>query len=148
MVDGATLKGLYREHTKPNMVLGPTGERELHKLVEILKSFLVAKAKTAITKAQGRAILFSYGSDGTPLLTWHCVQAEHQGGKVKRKAKQSDELLVEVGFIRTTDSTGEHVIAFLTKDPVPLSNGKSTWHMLPAACAFSLSSRSSATKAL
>ena len=136
MVDRATLQGLYRDHTKPNMVLEEHGERQLHKLVEIFKSFLVAKAKAAITQAQGRAILFSYGSDGTPLLTWHTVQAEHQGGKVKRKAKKSDELLVEVAFLRTTDSTGELVTAFLTKDPVPLSNGKTTWHMLPAACAF------------
>ena len=87
MVDRATLQGLYRDNTKPNKVLVDHGESELYKLVEVLKSFLVAKAKTAITKAQGRAILFSYGSDGTPLLTWHCVQAEHQGGKLKRKAK-------------------------------------------------------------
>ena len=58
------------------------------------------------------------------------------GRQGHQESNKSDELLVEVAFIRTTDSNGEPVAAFLSKDPMPLSNGKSTWHMLPAACAF------------
>ena len=46
-----------------------TEEREAFKLVEVVKDYMLSRAKKFVADCDGRAVLFSYGSDGTPLLT-------------------------------------------------------------------------------
>ena len=40
------------------------------------------------------------------------------------------------GFVKTTDGVGEPIVASLSRDPVPLLHGKTSWHIFPPACAF------------
>ena len=135
-MDGSSLRALYLECCKPARVLDRQGDRLVDKLCEVMKELLRSKARGVVLKANGMAILFSYGSDTTPLLTWHTVKSEHKEGAVTRKAKKADDLLIEVGFLKTTTSAGEPVLAFLSRDPVPMSGGKSAWHMMPPLTAF------------
>ena len=52
------------------------------------------------------------------------------------KVKKADELVIEVAFLKTDLPDGEVLMAFLSRDPVSLAGGKTTWHMLPALCSF------------
>ena len=46
------------------------------KLVEVVKSYMVMKGKHFASKCEGRAILFSYGSDGTPITSSASISSE------------------------------------------------------------------------
>ena len=83
-MDGPSLRALYLEYCKPARVLDRQGDRLVDKLSEVMKEFLRSKARGVVLAANGRAILFSYGSDTTPLLTWHIVKSEHKEGAVTR----------------------------------------------------------------
>ena len=128
-MDASSIRSLYLQHCKPTHMLLEHGERDVSRLCEVLKAFLQDKARGVVQSAGGRAILVCYGSDATPLLTFHTEVSEHAGHKVQRRAHKADELLIEIAFVKTTDADGSPVLAFLTRDPVPLTEGKKQWNM-------------------
>ena len=95
VLDGSALRKLYLDHSRPTCQLdGEHGERIVAKLCEVLKVFLQAKARHVVEQAQGRAILFSYGSDATPLLTLTTVNSQHGASRFQRRAHKAEELLI------------------------------------------------------
>ncbi len=70
VMDGKRLRLLLLDHASPHKVMAnSTEERESFKLVEVVKDYMLSKATKFVADCDGRAILYSYGSDGTPLLT-------------------------------------------------------------------------------
>jgi hypothetical protein len=107
------------------------------KICEVIKAFLYRKAQAAIAQARGRAILFTYASDGTPLLTQKTVTAKTEAGQtVVRRGGHGVDFLMQRAFLRTSDDKGGAVIACVIADPVPMTAGKSATHQYTAAKDF------------
>ena len=69
-MDGPKFRALALDHGRVHKLLrSSTEERHAEKVCEIIKAALREKAIELVKNAGGRPILFSYGSDGTPLLT-------------------------------------------------------------------------------
>jgi hypothetical protein len=135
-MDAANVSKQVLELATPHRVLNSQDVSKAAKLCEVVKQYLTNKAKSVVAAASGRAVLYSYGSDGTPMLTRASFSSTLGGQTVRRYAGKSVEFLVERGFVKTTDGVGEPIVATLARDPVPLLHGKTAWHMLPPACAF------------
>jgi hypothetical protein len=135
-MDASNLSKQVLELATPHRVLSSQDVSKAAKLCEVVKQYLTNKAKSVVAAASGRAVLFSYGSDGTPMLTRACFKSTLGGHTVRRYAGKSVEFLVERGFVKTSDGVGEPIVASLARDPVPLLHGKTAWHMFPPACAF------------
>ena len=78
------------------------------KLVEVGKAFLWAKARSLVTRAAGKAILYPYGSDGTPLLARSTtVTSLGDGSRRVRKAGHAVEFLMQKAFLTFRSHSGE-----------------------------------------
>ena len=134
---GGSLAQLYLDYARPHKVLSKEEAAVAAKLCEVGKAFLWQRAKDMVKESGDRAILFSYGSDGTPVLTQLTIVrqlSEHQN--FSRRAGDGTELLVERAFVKFTDALGKNRMTCLFRDPRPMSKGKSTWHQFTAACEF------------
>ena len=89
-----------------------------------------------LAKNANRAILFSYGSDGTPILVRSSVVVKVAEQTHCRSGAQSEEFLVQRAFLSTHDVQGQPRSCCLIKAPIPLTNGKSAWHHLVALAQF------------
>ena len=56
---------------------------------------------------------------------------------MSRKGKVLHEFLMHRGFLKSATPSGEYLVALLVDLPVPLSSGKSHWHLFSAAAQFS-----------
>ena len=103
-----------------------------------MKEFLWEKAKTLVRNSSGKPVLFTYGSDATPLLTQESA-ALQPGPKeiLYRRAKESGEFLVERAFVLTHGPAGGFQKACLVADPRHLSQGKTALHSFKACTEFS-----------
>lgn len=136
-MDGDQISSKFLSFAKAARVLDKEESNIVSKLCEIGKSFLWSKARALVAGSGGRAILYSYGSDGTPLLTRETISAKtssHQ--RVTRKAGDGTEFLVERAFFLTSSPSGEPVATCLFRDPRPLLEGKTAQHLFGAMCAF------------
>jgi len=133
-MDGARLRELFLDFARCAKVLdGPSDERTLAKLIEVLKYFLRERGLNLIENAGSHAILVSYGSDATPMLTRACFsQQGSDGRRVTRNAFRAEEFLVERMFIKVVDAGGRPSLVCVQRDPRPLSDGKTSFHHLAA----------------
>ena len=77
-MDGPALRALYTEYCKPARVLDRLDDRLIDRMCEVMKEYLHSKGRGIVKAANGRAVLFSYGSDGTPLLTWTTIKSDQE----------------------------------------------------------------------
>eukprot|EP00974_Lingulodinium_polyedra_P025122 2429429-Lingulodinium_polyedra.AAC.1 len=74
-----------------------------------MNAYLQQKAKALVAESDGRAVLFTYGSDCTPVKTRENYSATLESGKtILRKGSHGTELLVEWSFVETTTAGGEN----------------------------------------
>ena len=107
------------------------------KICEVMKTFLYQKAQRIIAQCKGRAVLLTYASDGTPLLTQKTYTAKAESGQtVVRKGGHGTDFLMQRAYLRTSDDKGDPVITCILSDPVPMSEGKSATHQYTAAKDF------------
>jgi hypothetical protein len=131
-----SVTSLLREHARVGLNLDTHGMNVNAKLCEVVKDFLQAKAFAIIRESDGRPCLFSYQSDGTPILaktTW-----THRVGDriVVRRGGDAAEFLIEKAFVRTWSRSGEPRIAVILRDPRHLAAGKNSWCLYTAAKSF------------
>jgi len=74
-MDASNLSKQVLELATPHRVLSSQDVSKAAKLCEVVKQYLTNKAKSVVAAASGRAVLFSYGSDGTPMLTRACFKS-------------------------------------------------------------------------
>ena len=123
------LVALYKDYGVASKFLSREEAFVCPKLVEVGKAFLWAKARSLVTRAAGKAILYSYGSDGTPLLAQSTsVTSLGDGSRRVRKAGHAAEFLMQKAFLTFRSHSGEKQVQCLFRDPVNLSSGKSAWH--------------------
>eukprot|EP00974_Lingulodinium_polyedra_P027348 2642941-Lingulodinium_polyedra.AAC.1 len=63
------MKDLFLDFAAPHKVLERAEVDTLYKLCEVGTALLEGKAKQLVAAAEGRPILYAYGSDCTPMLT-------------------------------------------------------------------------------
>lgn len=136
-MDGSSLAERFLEFCHPHKVLDQRGAEEVAKLCEVGKAYLWLRAKNVVRNAEDRAILYSYGSDATPVLATNTVSQQlTENRRIVRKAGVGTELLIERAFVKTTSASGSPVVVCLFRDPTPLTTGKTVWHHVGAACKF------------
>lgn len=123
--------------SKPSRMLLRDEADEVAKLCEIFKKVLFDRAMEFV-KASGEApLLYSYQSDGTPILAQKTIVASKADSrKIVRHAGRSAELLLQRGFLKVFDASGQPRVTCLFRDPLPLDHGKGTWPCFTAACNF------------
>jgi hypothetical protein len=137
IMDGASIAERFLDFCHPHKVLDQRGAEEVAKLCEVGKTFLWNRAKNVVRAAEDRAILYSYGSDSTPVLATSTVSQQlNPTRRIVRKAGVGTELLIERAFVKTTSASGSPVVVCLFRDPTPLTHGKTVWHHFSAACKF------------
>lgn len=127
--DGQSLRLVFLEFSRAHRVVAKHEAMQVSKLVEVVKAYLMRKARALVDAAQGRAILYTYASDGTPMLT-KSTFSHSLGGQRRfvRKAGRATDFLVERATLVTTGADGQRRVAVLLRDPRPLSEGKTAWH--------------------
>lgn len=136
-MDAEEIRLLFLDFCKSHRtVISGSDERTVCKLSEILRHHLKEKGRELVQGASRRSVLFSYGSDGTPLLTRAVFSKSQDGNRVVRTAFQSSEFLVERGFLKTVTAQGTPVIMYLQGNPIPLSYGKKAENMLRSMGSF------------
>ena len=136
-MDAVGLTALYRDFAKPHKVVPKDEVRTCFRLCELSWYYQVLKARHVVEQAEGRPVLYSYGSDSTPMLTTSTVSSPSPiAGKIVRKAGRGLEYLLERAFVVTTNGSGELLKAALFKPPTPLDKGKGAWQCFSASCDF------------
>jgi len=128
-----------RRFASVGRAVGDSERVTLAKVAEVAKEFLQREATKLVKRANGRPVLMSYSSDGTPLRSKkHIVHAAgSSGSKVRRVGGAAQEFLVQQAFLRYIDVDGvPHTVAVL-RDPLPLSHGKGAWAIYSAGVEFS-----------
>lgn len=123
---------------KVGRVLTDIELRECAQLAEALKEVLLEDAKRLLSSSSGQPVLFSYQSDATSLLCTAQQQAAlgSSAQVVIRRGKVLHELLMQRGFLKMRTPSGQDRVAILMRDPLPLTAGKSVWHLFSAAVGF------------
>eukprot|EP00969_Alexandrium_andersonii_P136557 6041182-Alexandrium_andersonii.AAC.1 len=121
----------------PSTPLDEAGRRDCMRLAEIGKAFLLSRAKAFVRSASGRAVLYTYASDGTPMLSksYH-VQKVTESKKVRRVGGSLHELLVQRSFFKFRGLDGQEKVWCYFRDPVPLDKGKTAGCMYTAMVRF------------
>ena len=68
MMEPEDLGHMYREFTKPHKAFERHEEALCHKLAAVAFCHLTDKAKDLVQSAGDNPVLYSYGSDGTPMF--------------------------------------------------------------------------------
>ena len=136
LLDGPAIAKLFIDHSRVHPVLDREQAEECAKLCEIGKAYLLRKAKALVRNAEGRAVLFTYGSDATSAKCVVTYTAKVDAKRVQRRGAHGVELLVERAFLKTTTPSGRKHVACLWNDPRPLLQGKTAWVHVSAACKF------------
>ena len=111
-MDGPTLSALFREHAVAHKVLDRQEGDMSAKLTAIGNEYWARKAKAVVVGAEGRAVLWTYGADSTPMLCTTTVTAKAPGAhSVVRKAGRAVGFLVQKAFVKTSSASGDPVLA-------------------------------------
>lgn len=136
-LSGPALEAMYRDFANAYKVLSKDEEYTMQKLSALSAAFLKEKAKRLVMESEGRPVLYSYGSDGTPMLTKFTSSAKTASSRtVVRKAGRVVEFLLQRGFVRTNNAAGAPQVAALLAAPIPLDLGKSAYNLFTALCEF------------
>ena len=102
-------------------------------VVEGLKAMLLQQARSLVTSANRRPMLYCNGADGTPIRLTGTFMSSFDGNIVERRGGDGQELLIQRGYIVTRDGIGELTSAAIVRDFVPLSAGKGSSNCFTAA---------------
>eukprot|EP00974_Lingulodinium_polyedra_P042656 4095319-Lingulodinium_polyedra.AAC.1 len=98
--------------------------------------FLEHKAKRLVLATDHSPVLYSYGCDGTTLLSKKHFSFEVGGMKKRKQQGQAVEFLVQKGYLKTVPHISGPVVCCLYKPPVPLTEGKKGWNLFQAYLEF------------
>lgn len=131
-----------RAFARPGMsIMERTQRRDLGKLTECGKAFLVEEVQRLVRRNANQAVMVRvYGSDGTPMLTDRQWLRTLGSRVLRRRGKCGAEWLIDRTFIKGRDIEGHECVKVILKDPVVLTN-KTAWGLAAALFARSPSLR-------
>lgn len=128
-----------RLYAKASLVLDKEGVEEIEALCSLLRTFFHGKIVKLVSGAAGRPMLQSYSSDGTPILTRQRMRMRSKGAQpttVVRVGGAAHEFLIQQVFVRYLDASGQSHTSVAIREPLPLQEGKSAWHLWAAGKDF------------
>ena len=135
--DVSHVVGLYHSFSVAHKTLNRTEAFTCSRMVEVGKALLMQKAKALVTNAANRPLLYSYGSDSTPMMTTKTIASNLDGHKpVVRRAGSGVDFLIEKAYLQTTTTAGQPLMSCILRDPVPLTQGKTAWCSFAALAKF------------
>ena len=108
----------------------------VHKLCELSLVYMKEQVKTLVSQAGDRAVLYSYGSDATSVLSRSRINFWLAGKRHVRVGKECPSLLIQRAFVKTESASGQAVVRCFFQPPLPLFKGTTAWHEFSAMCAF------------
>lgn len=135
-MDAQQVKSQYLEFCRAGKVIQADEDTQVLRLAVALQQHLKEGALGLVKRAGKQPVLFSYSSDATSLLCQSVARESTGELVVVRSGKVLHELLMQRGIVKTTSSTGKGDMALLYHPPVPLTSGKSVWHLFGAGCKF------------
>jgi len=107
------------------------------RLCEIAKAFLKQRAIDLIHNARGSPVLAHYSCDGTPLSTKLRIRAGGAGGfSAHAEGRHTEEFLVQHCYYRSADALGKASTTVMIRDPLPLTQGKTSAAIFSAGKEF------------
>ena len=132
-MEGSSFASLLREWSVAGRPMQANDWQVCGRVAEVAKKFIHGKAKGLVESASRRPLLFTFGSDGTPLRATSTFSSVLSGTtRVVRRGGEGTELLLQRGYIVTRDAQGGLASAPLIRDAVPLTSGKATWQLFSA----------------
>ena len=123
----AALASLKRFAQPGQVIDSRTDRRDIETLCETGKAFLAEQVKVlAMRHNPSLPMIRFYCSDGTPLLLNRQWAKMLNGKTFYRRAKSSQEYIVERTYFRGVDENGMPLTAVQFRDPFPLAS-KSSW---------------------
>ena len=95
-------------------------------------NFLQFKAQRLVRLADNSPVLYSYGADGTTLLSRAHYSFELGGQKLHAAADKGVEYLVQKAYLKTVPWTLGPVSTCLYRAPLPMTEGKKGWNLYQA----------------
>ena len=131
----AALASLKRFAQPGQVIDSRTDRRDIEQLCETGKAFLAEQVKVlAMRRNPSLPMIRFYCSDGTPLLLNRQWAKMLNGKTFYRRAKSSQEYIVEMTYFGGVDEKGMPLTAVQFRDPFPLAS-KSSWDVF--ACCLS-----------
>ena len=121
------LRDLWERFANPRLgVWGGSESRRLARLVESLKKFLALLLLSIVRATTEQDVLVEeYSSDCTPMSTVHRLQFTLEDELTKRSGHSGKDFLCERYFVKVAKRGSRPArIAFRTRDPVPMTEGK------------------------
>ena len=98
----------------------------------VAMSHMKEEVAQLIAAAEGRPLMVSYMSDGTPIVTRHQLKNTADPGQraPRRSARTMDEFLCQCLFYTYIDAMGHRQVKALVPDARPMTNGKTSVALL------------------
>ena len=129
---------LLRHHGIASRILarGQNEDRLERRLVSCLNGFLETQAIQFVKDAEG-PVLFSYQGDGAPLLCRAGISFKATAATRLRRSGKSGQtdVFCQGGFLMALGPSGP-ILQYLTRPPVHLDDGKTSWRLFTATNVF------------
>ena len=132
----STLVAEYLDLARPQKVLGKADAERATQLSYVAWSVMYKQAKQLVLDAGESPVLYSYGSDATPIVATTTVHFKVGLSSHVRRAGQPEEYLVQRAFLKTYGADNKASVCCLFKPPLPLSEGKGAWPVFTAMADF------------
>lgn len=133
----ASLRALALDLCKASRVLDSAEANLLLRLVEVARVRMNRFARQLVRSAGVGAVLQMWFSDGTPMRTAVQYRDKGDGGEnteFRRHGRSGREFLLMRGYVKTLRH-GRCQIAPIVTEPLPMTKGKSVWHIFSATVA-------------
>ena len=122
----------YLEYARAQKVLTRSEAEHCAQLCNAAWVLMLQNAKELVLEAGDSPVLYTYGSDATPIIATTTVQFKVGDLVHSRRAGHPEEYLVQRGFVKCYGPGEQVSVRGLFKPPVPLTEGKSAWHAFTA----------------
>ena len=136
-LDVARVREVCQRQATPSVVLSRDETREAKRLAEALKTVLWGKAHDIVAGCHTGPILYSYQPDGTLFVCQHIVARKvNQTLMLRRNWTHRVEFLLQRGVVLSRSVAGDARVAQLVMDPMNMSSGTKTGHLMQASIDF------------
>ena len=122
---GSDVRSVIEMFGMASRVLSQAQSVVCEKLTTVVKTYMRAGIESFIEGSPDLPVLYTYGSDGTPMLSQvYTETTTGSGSRVRRRGQSSDEWLVERGYVTIRDPDGCFRSRCIVRGPIPLKEGE------------------------